>query len=712
MVHLPVHLAKEAIIGGPVPYRWMYPIERMLFELKQLIRNMARPEGSIAEGYIAKECMTLCSRYLKDIETKFSRLERNYDSGFHKFKGEISIFLQCGRALGAGISHILDDDAWEKAHIYILKNCDEVQPFLEEYSKNEKNNTPQLSDDEWNSNFICWFKQQVDKMKIQDQHTKYDDLLSLCRGPSMYVTCFSGYVVNGYRFRIEARDKGCRTQNSGMKPMLAKSSVGNIRKPVKFLSPGKLAKERGYGHKTRPVGDSIGSASAHKSIGGIQRLQVEEQEAQYIGNQRRIGGISAHTIIVHFGEEEWKERDFIDDSSFLEILNICKKFIDIYFVGFKVTDGDGKPLRNDKDLLAMLNEHEYVDNIDIYVDVDETAQPLLFKLPEDNQTSDYIPIPRVPKVRDTTILGDYKTNEKVIVRGDVVNGSEQASTIQWFITLSKNFDIETGLQSISECTINKDFRIPIEAVGHYLVAKFTPMTEDGESGESSYAVTEKYVDDSATQKARKVRGKNKNKKIAALKSGEKMEIEFYNNCAVGKNHRYWSRHLGKIVRDKHICPIQVKTWKDLTELDKQHMWDSVKGDKDNNPPDIAKIFYETRHKNGKLVEPEAQEKYDEIVKTVQSNASLSHIEVVEKCFGPQCHSHVFGFGGGMKRKHFNCSQAAYVKDLEAKLHEKEEENNNLKRRMDGIESRLAKIENDNQATSDAPTMSGEDDTLS
>ncbi|XP_073315707.1 uncharacterized protein [Primulina huaijiensis] len=125
--------------------------------------------------------------------------------------------------------------------------------------------------------------------------------------------------------------------------------------------------------------------------------------------------------------------------------------------------------------------------------------------------------------------------------------------------------------------VNKrDFRIPIEAVGHYLVAKFTPMTKDGESGESSYAVTEKYVDDSATQKARKVRGKNKNKKIAALKSGEKMEIEFYNNRAAGKNHRYWSRHLGKIVRDKHICPIQVKTWKELTELDKQHMWDSVK----------------------------------------------------------------------------------------------------------------------------------------
>jgi hypothetical protein len=28
MVHLVMHLANEAKIGGPVQYRWMYPIER------------------------------------------------------------------------------------------------------------------------------------------------------------------------------------------------------------------------------------------------------------------------------------------------------------------------------------------------------------------------------------------------------------------------------------------------------------------------------------------------------------------------------------------------------------------------------------------------------------------------------------------------------------------------------------------------------------
>lgn len=82
--------------------------------------------------------------------------------------------------------------------------------------------------------------------------------------------------------------------------------------------------------------------------------------------------------------------------------------------------------------------------------------------------------------------------------------------------------------------------------------------------------------DSEPLEPRIVRGRNKNKKIAALKPSEKLEIQFYNNRAVGKNHSYWSRHLGKVVRDKNICPIRVKTWKAIPESSRQHMWDSVK----------------------------------------------------------------------------------------------------------------------------------------
>ncbi|XP_016206958.1 uncharacterized protein LOC107647394 [Arachis ipaensis] len=73
MVHLTVHLVDEVTLGGPVHYRWMYPIERYLGHLKQYVRNRAQPEGSIAEGYLSEQILTFCSRYLDNIETRINR---------------------------------------------------------------------------------------------------------------------------------------------------------------------------------------------------------------------------------------------------------------------------------------------------------------------------------------------------------------------------------------------------------------------------------------------------------------------------------------------------------------------------------------------------------------------------------------------------------------------------------------------------------------
>ncbi|KAD5507409.1 hypothetical protein E3N88_15112 [Mikania micrantha] len=84
MIHLVLHLPEEAILGGPVPMRWMYPFERYIKKLKAYVRNKAKPEGSIAEGYNADEALTFCSLYLKDMQTKFNRPDRNADADISK----------------------------------------------------------------------------------------------------------------------------------------------------------------------------------------------------------------------------------------------------------------------------------------------------------------------------------------------------------------------------------------------------------------------------------------------------------------------------------------------------------------------------------------------------------------------------------------------------------------------------------------------------
>uniref|UniRef100_M1ALB6 Uncharacterized protein n=1 Tax=Solanum tuberosum TaxID=4113 RepID=M1ALB6_SOLTU len=47
-----------------------------------------------------------------------------------------------------------------------------------------------------------------------------------------------------------------------------------------------------------------------------------------------------------------------------------------------------------------------------------------------------------------------------------------------------------------------------------------------------------------------------------------------------------------------------------------------------------------KHNNNMASESEAQ-----LEEIVQEDPSLSSIEIVEKCYGPQTRSHVFGFGG-------------------------------------------------------------------
>ena len=104
---------------------------RFLFTLKKYVRNKARPEGSIAEAYINAECLTFCSMYLDDVETKFNRVERNADRECRNEELAATIFRQNVRPLGGAIFGFLDLDELAKAHDYVLNNCDEVDHYIE-----------------------------------------------------------------------------------------------------------------------------------------------------------------------------------------------------------------------------------------------------------------------------------------------------------------------------------------------------------------------------------------------------------------------------------------------------------------------------------------------------------------------------------------------------------------------------------------------------
>ena len=56
------------------------------------MRNKARSEGSIAEVYVATECVTFYSMYLDDIEIIFNRTDCNADREWGDNEPTLSIF--------------------------------------------------------------------------------------------------------------------------------------------------------------------------------------------------------------------------------------------------------------------------------------------------------------------------------------------------------------------------------------------------------------------------------------------------------------------------------------------------------------------------------------------------------------------------------------------------------------------------------------------
>ncbi|WMV07989.1 hypothetical protein MTR67_001374 [Solanum verrucosum] len=102
-----------------------------------------------------------------------------------------------------------------------------------------------------------------------------------------------------------------------------------------------------------------------------------------------------------------------------------------------------------------------------------------------------------------------------------------------------------------------------------------------------------------------------------------------------------------------------------------------KGGKDDNPPDLATIFFETRKKDNKLFElKQLKNMCAQLQEIVQANPSLPSIEIVEKCCGPQTRSHVFGFGGGVKTNDLKGGTSSKA-ELFSALHSTREDNKSL-----------------------------------
>lgn len=88
---------------------------------KEYVRNPARPEGCICEGYLAEESIRFCCEYIKESCALFETHKRN-----EEYQNENTFE---GRPISKGEHTTLSNEDMQNGHRYVLFNTAEVEPY-------------------------------------------------------------------------------------------------------------------------------------------------------------------------------------------------------------------------------------------------------------------------------------------------------------------------------------------------------------------------------------------------------------------------------------------------------------------------------------------------------------------------------------------------------------------------------------------------------
>ncbi|GLT99835.1 hypothetical protein SLE2022_172480 [Rubroshorea leprosula] len=215
MEHLAIHLPYEARVGGPVQFRWMYPFERLMHCLKLTVKNKQHPEASICESYIMSEITNFISYYLDDgVHSTIDNPMRNIVVGFGDNSG-LSIFKCVGKRIGSKITRrCLTVEERKAASYYVLMNCEELRGWVSLFESEQcQNMNSQQIQAKRERDLVPWFEQAV----ISDEFINvHEHIKGLSSGPKNYVSCYNGYIVNGFRFHTAHYGRNKRTMNYGV----------------------------------------------------------------------------------------------------------------------------------------------------------------------------------------------------------------------------------------------------------------------------------------------------------------------------------------------------------------------------------------------------------------------------------------------------------------------------------------------------------------
>ncbi|RVW53301.1 hypothetical protein CK203_088512 [Vitis vinifera] len=156
MLHLTVHLVHES--------------------LKSYVRNHNRPEGCIAECYIAEEALEFCTEYLSGMDAI-------------GIPSSMKDEWKCGKPLLGG-----------RAIIFMIINCEHMKYLKTKYPRQSKR--VKWLEDEHVRTFSHWLRKKVSD-DISKKEPIEKELKWLAQGPRQQVLTYPGYIIHGCRYHIK-----------------------------------------------------------------------------------------------------------------------------------------------------------------------------------------------------------------------------------------------------------------------------------------------------------------------------------------------------------------------------------------------------------------------------------------------------------------------------------------------------------------------------
>ncbi|XP_028107689.1 uncharacterized protein LOC114306623 [Camellia sinensis] len=165
MVHLAIHLPRETILGKHVQYRWMCPIESsspIKLDQKVLLRRLTLSRSAL-------------------------------------------LFAQC-----------ILKELRDIAHWFLLYNSLEIEKYLQEHKNLLQIPTGQDITQIQQKEFPKWFKEYINRLRVDEAPEATEELWSLANGPNFLVKEYSGCIINCVRFHTKELDNRRKSQNSGV----------------------------------------------------------------------------------------------------------------------------------------------------------------------------------------------------------------------------------------------------------------------------------------------------------------------------------------------------------------------------------------------------------------------------------------------------------------------------------------------------------------